>query len=250
MKKLYGFSIWKENEKDGVKTYAERKFFLRKPSRAMIDDAELYYSLEYSNNIKLGLLTKEQLATKFSDEVSTFSKKDRENYIASYTALMDAETAFQGKALKKPEERTDAEKKEVEELAGKIIDLRQELQNIENGQQSLFDHTAEVRARNKLITWWTFHLAYNADEKPFFGEGDYNARLKQYDVFDEEEDPFNLSVARKLIYLVSFWYTGRAENQADFDKIASVVGVNINPEQVKKEDTKTEEASPPQEVKA
>lgn len=259
MKKIYEFTIWKEEEKDGSKTYSPKKFFLKKPNRALSDDAELFYNLELSSAIKLGMLTKAQLATKFADEIGTFSKKDRQRYSEIYLKLMGLETEFQTKSLKKNEERSEDEKKEVEKIAYEIIDLRDELQNIESTQQSLFDHTAETRSRNRLILWWSFNLSYFDDGKPVFGDGSFEEKLKQYDIYEEADDSFMTSVAQKILYLVSFWFTGRAEKPEDFDTIAKSIGVNIDPNEVKEKDKKkdskkskskdAEDSSPPEEVK-
>lgn len=249
MKKIYSFTIWNEVEKDSVKTYVPQKFFLRKPSRSMIDDAEMFYSIEFNNFIKMGLLTKSQLATKFADEVDSFSNKDRERYLTNYTNLLELETKLQSKTIKNMEERTPEEKVEVENLVDQIIKLQEELQIIENSQQGLFEHTADVKARNRLILWWTFALSFYEDGKPFFGEGDFNKKIQRYDEYFDSDDKTNLSIARKLIYLVSFWYSGRAEDEKTFDDLAKFIGVNVNPQDIKDKE-KAEEPKPEPEVKA
>ncbi len=243
MKKLYEFTAYKEINKDGAKSYVPHKFFFRRPNRGLIDDAELFYSVEFNNNVKLGLLTKAQLATKFSDEISTFSEKDKERYIKSYTSLSDLQVDYQTKLLKKKEERTQEEQANIEDTAKKIIEITEDMQRIEASQQSLFDHTAEVRARNRTVLWWTFNLGYFEDGKPFFGEGNFSTKLNQYDAYDEDEDSFLISVARKMTYLISFWYAGRVETKEEFDKAAEIVGINVNPNDIKKKED--ENASPP-----
>lgn len=250
MKKLYEFQAWKEQEVEEVKIdkndkgeeikistkvkkYIPHKFFLRKPNRALYDDAELFYGVELSLAMKEGLLTKAQLATKFSDEVGTLSQNDRKKYVESYTRLLKVESEFQTKTLKKEEERNQQEKDEINQLLAEMAELRTTLQEIESTQQSLFDYTAETRARNKTILWWVFNLTYYDNGQLVFGPGDFKSKLAKYDEFEENEDNFMVLLGRRLMYLVSFWYTGRAEDAKEFDEAAKLIGLNVNPEEVK-----------------
>ena len=76
-------------------------------------------------------------------------------------------------------------------------------------QASLFDQTAENRARNKTIMWWVVQLSYekNKDEMtPVFGEGSYEDKIKAYDILEEVDDSFIEQMLEKLSYYVSFWY--------------------------------------------
>ena len=86
MKLLYEFDVFKEevapetevrkDEATGeeisivrqVKKQVPHRFALRRPTRAMRDEADLFYSVQLSNFIKKGLLTHAQMATKFSNE--------------------------------------------------------------------------------------------------------------------------------------------------------------------------------------
>ena len=75
MKRIYEFTVNKEetvkeetveNKKDGtevttskdVKKEIPHKFFMRRPTRAMTDEAELYYGVKLAEGIKAGLLTR------------------------------------------------------------------------------------------------------------------------------------------------------------------------------------------------
>ena len=43
----------------------------------------------------------------------------------------------------------------------------------------------------------------------FFGAGDFDKKIERYDEIDEGEDFFDIVVARKFAYYVSFWFVGR-----------------------------------------
>ena len=92
--------------------------------------------------------------------------------------------------------------------------------DLEVQKESLFDNTAETRARNKVITWWILFLSCyekNGEKQPFFGEGNYETRMNKYDEIFESEDPHMIKVANAFIYFISFWYVGRAATKEDFD---------------------------------
>ena len=62
-------------------------------------------------------------------------------------------------------------------------------------EDSLYEETAENRARNKVILWWMLHLAHAEQEGKdveFFGSGDLEGKLKIYDEIDEGEDIFEM----------------------------------------------------------
>jgi len=237
MKKLYEFTAYKKvkNEK-GEDKYEAIELFLRKPNRVLFEEEEMFYGVALSNCIKEGLLTRNQLAVKFADELGTLSQKDKETYIESVGLIKAKESEYQALSLKKEDERTKEEKDKINAIINEISDLRGILQSIESSQQSLYEHTAETISRNKTVLWWLFQLAFFKNEKPFFGEGDYKTKLKTYDDFAERDDDFYINLARKMLLLVTAWYTGRIENKEDFDVLADTVGLNKNPEQKPVED--------------
>ena len=99
MKRIYEFTVNKEEtvkeetvqkKKDGtevttskdVKKEVPHKFFLRRPTRSMTDEAELYYGVRLAEGIKAGLLTRALLEkrskTMVEPEVTTKTKNTRE----------------------------------------------------------------------------------------------------------------------------------------------------------------------------
>ena len=269
MKKLYSFTVPKEqeveetqvtrNEKNEevktikkVKKQVPQEFFIRKPSRSHFDDSELFYSVTLSEGIKRGLLTRAQLAVKFTDEAKTFSTAERDEYITNFNKAVELEAEYRGLSLKPEKERTPEEKAKLQTILDGLIEVQRKIQEFENNQQDLFQHTAEVRARNKTILNWVFQLAYFGNETPIFGEGAYQDRIKVYDKMEEDDDSFMLDVVKQFIYLVSFWYMGRAEKKEDFDRLleASRTANLPNMDAAPKNETKTEaKVEPKAEVK-
>jgi hypothetical protein len=103
---------------------------------------------------------------------------------------------------------------------------RDRLQKYEMAQANLFEQTAENRARNKTIMWWVLQLSLiQGDDKKFkelFNEGSYEEKLKRYDEIEDGDSNLEKLALQKLLYLISFWYIGRAASQEEFEKLLNI----------------------------
>ena len=242
MKKLFEFMVPKEVEVEEIeiskndkgeevkttkktKKKEQVKVFLRKPTRALFDEAELFYGVRLSEGIKAGLLTRALLAKRFTNDGGVLSDEEKNIYATLYVALFERQNEFQKLSIKDESERTEQEKERYKEVVAELTELRTQIQDFETAQASLFDQTAENRARNKTILWWVLQLAYIVNEKgeesPFFGDGAYENKIRIYDHMEENGTEFENLVCRKLAYFVSFWYVGRASSQEEFERLAA-----------------------------
>ena len=259
MKRIYEFVVNKEEEvtedsvekkKDGteittskkVKKEIAHKFFLRRPTRAMTDEGELYYGVRLAEGIKAGLLTRALLEKRFDNDGGTRSDDENEEY----KKIIDKLQGFhkeQSKILNIEEKkRTPIQKKRLKELDKEIKPTRRALRNLQLVEDSLYEETAESRARNKVILWWMLYLAYieeKGKEIEFFGEGDLDAKLERYDAIDEGEDIFDIVVARKFAYYVSFWFVGRPTSQTEFQEMIDLA-LKLDEEENDEEDEEEE----------
>ena len=262
MKRIYEFTVNKEEivkeqsvekKKDGsevttskdVKKEVPRKFFLRRPTRAMTDEAELYYGVRLAEGIKAGLLTRALLEKRFENDGGTRSDDENQEYQKIITKLQGFHKE-QSKILDIEErKRNPAQKKRLKELDSEIKPTRRALRDLQLVEDSLYEETAESRARNKVILWWMLHLAHTAEgekENEFFGTGDFDQKIERYDEIDEGEDFFDIIVARKFAYYVSFWFVGRPNTQKEFQEMIDLAlkldEEEATPEEKKKEETK------------
>jgi len=242
MKRIYEFTVNKEEtvkeasvetKKDGtevttakdVKKDVPHKFFLRRPTRAMTDEAELYYGVRLAEGIKAGLLTRALLEKRFENDGGTRSDDDNSEYKEIIEKLQDFHKE-QSKILEISEKkRSVAQKKKLDDLDKEIKPARRALRDLQMVEDSLYEETAESRARNKVILWWMLHLAYqddNGTEGEFFGKGDLAAKFERYDEIDEGEVLFDIVVARKFAYYVSFWFVGRPNSQKEFQDMIDI----------------------------
>ena len=243
MKKLYEFALtqrvqkeYEEKDKDSEgneitrkKTKEEnvvRNFFLKKPTRSMFDEAELYFGVKLSEGIKAGMLTRAMLAKRFDNDGGVLSDADKEQYSGLYFTLFEVQNQLTRLQLIPKEERSEQEQQEYNEAVRAMIGLKAEIQEFETAQASFFDQTAENRARNKTITWWVLNLSHevtdSGDEVPFFGQGSIDDKLATYDEIEENGDEFQDSVVKNFSYYTSFWYVGRAKTQEEFDQLSSM----------------------------
>jgi hypothetical protein len=243
MKTMFEFDIYHEKEIDKVeistnekgeevkttskvKTTVPVKLAIRKPTRSLFDEAELFYGVRLSEGIKAGLLTRALLAKRFNNDGGVLSDEEQKEYNELYLDFFNLQNEFQKLSIKEESIRTEEEKKAIQNNIEKMNDARERLQKYEMAQANLFEQTAENRARNKTIMWWVLQLSLIQDEskkfKDLFNEGSYEDKLKRYDEIEESESNLEKIALQKLLYLISFWYIGRAASQEEFEKLLNI----------------------------
>ena len=242
MKKLYEFTVTKvepvikkepstndKGDKVITETTVDEKikysFFLRKPTRALYDEAELFYGIELSKGIKAGLLTKALLAKRYENDGGSLSDGEIERYGNLYLDFYRKTDEYQKLLIRDDDELSDKERDTMLSLESELQENRSTLTQFEMEQQSLYEQTAEVRARNKTILWWILHLSHD-DNGPYFKGKTFEEKLEKYDDLSEEEDIFTSTVIQRLTYFVSFWFVGRAGSQEEFDQMLKEQGFN------------------------
>lgn len=236
MKRLYTFTLDKEvdteeviKNEDGTKTVkpvrknVPQTFFLRKPKRSDFDECELYYNIQLSEFVRAGCMTHALLNKRIANDGGAMSEKEKEEYTKSYTELFKKQGEYQRIiATKKEEDRTEDEKKQIRDLMNELAELTVNIQKMEYGQISLFDHTAENLARNRVIRRWILLLLYteqDGKETPYFGNGTFEERLAKFDELEENATDFESNLIKKVIYAISFWWAGRASTQEEFEHL-------------------------------
>lgn len=236
MKRLYEFTVEKEEEvieksssvneagetvtiEKKVKKPVAYKFYIKKPTRALREESELYHGVRLAEGIKAGLLTRSQLGKRFDDDGGLLSERTQKAEREAYKKLFDYQDELSKLEVDTTDKNTDEYKNKKEFLVKVIDELRNSLTNLEVQKESLFDETAETRARNKTLTWWVLNLAYNNDDTPFYGTGDIDKQLEKYDEIYESGDNFLISVSNDFLYLISYWFIGKAKESVDFDQV-------------------------------
>lgn len=205
-----------------VKKITPIKFKLLKPNRKLHEQAELVYAIKLSECVKAGLLTKPLLSKRYQNDGGAMSDPEKAQYSKLYLELFKLESDYERLLLK--DEKTTEEHSLMEKTLFELADSRRQIQQIEYNQSSLFDQTAENKARNHVIMWWILNLSFIEDQDGkidclFGASSSFEEKLLKYDEIEESSDEFNLKAIRKLTYLLSFWYMGRATDEKEFKKV-------------------------------
>ena len=138
------------------------KFFVKKPTRRMADEAEVFYSIQLSKAIKMGIVTKAMLIKKYADNGGALSEDESKLLLKSLKNLNDLENEYKLCSVKKTKEG----KERSEELELEIVVLKRELQELESSLQSVYQHTADSKAEKEVLLWYAIQLArFSEDEK-------------------------------------------------------------------------------------
>ena len=224
----------RKNKKTGEVTITKKKVKekvplevkIKKPSRRELEDAELQYTIEMSKCIKQGILTKAMLAKKYSDTGGAFTEEGEKEYGKLYKQILE----FQNEYIKLDSAtKLDAkQKKRLEFLKEEIAKVKRELVEVETNLQGLFEHTADVKAQNKLLLWYGLHLTYiqrEQDEEPiqYFKGSDYDEKLEDYYEKEEENSDVYQQVIKQVSTTLAFWFYNQASTQKEFEEIMDKV---------------------------
>lgn len=239
-KTLYQFTLEKEvekvvestrkNKKTGEETITKKtvkekepvEIQIRKPSRRELEEAELVYSVEMSQCIKKGILTKAMLAKKYSDSGGLFSEEDSYEYADFYKEALDLQNEYM--RLDTVKRKTKEQKEKFEEIKQKMAINRKKIVDFESNFQSLFDHTADVKAQNKVLLWYCLNLTYIYDSDSdkfveYFKGDDFDEKVAYYYNLEESEDELYFDLIKKASTTIAFWFFNQASTQEEFEEI-------------------------------
>jgi|TARA_Y100001970_G_scaffold180134_1_gene219290 hypothetical protein len=252
MKRLYEFVLKKKEtvekevpdvNKDGeeitakktVEEEVEKKFFLRRPTRAMLDEGELYYGVELGKAIRAGMITRPLLHKRYTNDGGIMNDLQQKAFDEITKELREIYAQQEEINVIDEKKRTNNQKKKHKELEDKAKPYLETMRRYNMAEESIFEDTAESRARNKAILWWVLFMSYNDDETPFFDKGELEDRLEKYDEIDDGQDPFLTSVVAEFTYNISLWYFARPNSKEQFDELKK------NVTELDEEEEKTEE---------
>lgn len=250
MKKIYEFELIKKLEVDepqetvneaGEKVVIYKKvtketplkYCLIKPGREMLDQANLFYGEVLAEGVRAGLLTIPQLEKRYSNDGGIFSDPAKKKYEDLYSEL-SLLLIEQNKLSTQESEDTEEQKKRLEEIKSRVGGIERELHEYEMYKSGLFENTAEVRAKNKTLTWYILYLSYKIENDkfiPLFDGKTLKEKLQKFDELSESEDEFDKKLIKKLSYYVSFWSSGQAKKPEDYAIFEKFVDEQLKVEQ-------------------
>ena len=215
--------------KETIKVKKEIPFnvYVKKPNRSELEDGDMFYSLELNRFIKMGLLTKAMLAKQYGNQGGVWSEKEQKLYAELLYKLHQKQIEVQqfsilsdnGKLSKRQQDKLDEAMKEMSKA-------KRELTEYEMIQNSLFDHTADVKARNRTIMWYILNLTYfvegENDNAPFevmFEGEDFEEKYRDYELKEEVEDQLFQRCIDKISSIVTVWYISGEQEKEALDSI-------------------------------
>ena len=203
---------------------------LKEPSRRQLEEADMEYSIEISRCIKKGILTKAMLAKKYSDTGGVLTEKDAEKLVDLYGELADLENEAAKLGISTGGNGDESRMSEkAKEINGKLGLARRDIVTLESSYQSLFNHTADIKAQNRVILWYMANLAYyqtpdmDKPEQVFKGD-DFEQKIDDYYNKDENNDKLFGLLRSKLAAVTSYWYFSADPAKEEFDKLISELG--------------------------
>jgi hypothetical protein len=236
MENIYEFTINKsekkkveverENKETGeIETVVQNKtvktpikFIVKKPTRRLADDAEVFYSVRLSKAIKMGIVTKAMLIKKYADNGGALSEEESKQLLKSLKKLNDLENEYKLIAATKTKEK----KERAKELELEIISLKRELQELESSLQSVYQHTADAKAEKEVLLWYAVNLAKYSEDgeeyKEFFKGLDFEEQLEDLYEKYEDENSFEFEATSKICKVIGYWFYNQEVSQKKLDE--------------------------------
>jgi hypothetical protein len=202
-----------------IKEEVPVRVIIKQPSRKNLEDAELQFSVELSNCIKKGILTKGMLTKKYSDTGGMLSEEDAKELVTLYNKI----TQYQNELLLLTS-KTDYDKQIEAEIVNRITTTRMRMVQVESLYRTLFDNTADNIAQNNVIRWFCLHMAHtqvmpDGNIEPMFKGNSTEQKLESLHQMDENEDEIYTKAYRKLATFMSFWFFSKNAKHEDFQKL-------------------------------
>jgi hypothetical protein len=195
----------------------------------------------------MGLLTRAMLAKKQVDVGGTLNDDDKMNFAKLYLQLFEKQQNVIRYSAKDKDAMSNDEKERLEKAVSDLAIIRKQLADFEAAQASVFDHTADVKARNKTITWFLLQLAYyvkgdedDAQEVAMFPGSDYEEKYLSYQEADEEQEEIFTRSIDKLSTIATIWYMSGVQEQEEFDSVLKEMNEETDVQEEAKEEPKPE----------
>tara|TARA_R100000231_G_scaffold137368_1_gene113657 strand:- start:3237 stop:3992 length:756 start_codon:yes stop_codon:yes gene_type:complete len=239
-KELYSFPLEREEEVEKETSRKDKKtgdiikkikkvkekipyaIRLKRPSRRELEEAELEYSVEMSKCVKKGILTRAMLFKKYSDTGGMYTDDESRDYGEIYRKLLTLQNEYvRMDSIDKP---TDSQKEKLEKIKDDLAESKKKLVELESNMHSLFDHTADTKAQNKLLLWYTLmltHIQGESDEAPvpYFKGDTFEEKTKDYYDKEDDSDEFYQEIVKKVTTILAFWFFNQASKPEEFNNL-------------------------------
>lgn len=202
---LYSFDA-----KIGDKEY---RVALKRPTRSQQTELTVFNYQKFGEYVRRGLVTVEQIAKRQIDVGGVLSEEQQRLYAKLHTGLMEKQEILIRLMQKK--DMTDDETDLKRKVAEDITIIKNQLSDFEYLKSSVYEMTANSRARNDAIQWFVLACSVMApvtegsDDlkfEPVFSGADHTTRLSRFEEMDDNNDPVLDKVYVTLSHIATFIY--------------------------------------------
>lgn len=203
------------------------KILVQRPSRSLKGEAEFYYASILSDAIqKKGIISRVLLEKRIMDDDGILTIAEKEIFAKSSEIIRNCKEEINKIVIVPEAERAKDWKETVAKLQDDIGAAQRMLRALYSRNQNIFENTAEEIAQRRTMTWWILNLTYIEEDgkvRAFFGDKDLNAKYKEYERIEDEEDIFGMRVYNEVYFYVYLWMTEGISSQEEFDRIQKIM---------------------------
>lgn len=206
---------------------------LKKPTRSLKEDAELFYSIRFNYYISKGLLTNSQIAKKYVQSGEGMSAEDYKNYLAVKGKEMDCQQALLRLVMKEEKEPlSEDEQERKEEILNRLAEIEDQIAQYELMRNSAYEHSADSKAKRDMLVWWALYLVYTRKDDdgeefyPMFDGEDYQARKMRLDELEDNDDKVLNASFQKICDLLLIWDSYGLDSQEKIDEVLKQIEKN------------------------
>lgn len=209
-----------------VKKETPTRIVIKRPTRRQTEKADLQFTIKMSELMKLGVLSRAMITKKYADTGGVLTDIEAQYLTSLYKRLGEKQVEFVDLSVAAQTLSEDGKKK-LGEVTTEINLIRKEIAQKESEYSHIFQHSADMKAVNHVILWYSLMLTYVEEQKdgeapvytPYFKGDTFEEKLEDYYTKEEEFDTLYLQVRQKLAYFISFWYNGAIATRDDFVKL-------------------------------
>ena len=214
-----------------TKSVKEKKpfvFKLKKPSRKLIEEADIFYAAKVGEYLKAGLLSKNLIAKRLENDGGDLGEETKKEFTEVANSYYKARLEVETLELEVKEKNLDADKEKLNAAKENLEEVRYKLTDLEYRRNAIYEQSAESKALNKQIFWYILNTTYwnKGDEKadfvPYFEGKTFDEKSDSYDLREDQEagNEFFNELTSKLAFSISYWFnSSNKATQEDIDKV-------------------------------
>lgn len=213
-----------------TKSVKEKKpfiFKIKKPTRRLIEEADIFYAAKVGEFLKAGLLSKNLIAKRLENDGGDLGEETKKEYAEIITDFYNTKAEVEELELIIKEKNLEEDKEKLKVANEALEDLKFKLTDFEYRRNAIYDQSAETKALNKQIFWYILNTTYwnKGDEKadfvPYFEGKTFDEKSDSYDAREEEDGntEFFNNLTSKLAFSISYWFnSSNKASQEDIEK--------------------------------